>query len=99
MPGPPVEDISKNCAVAAIPEQLAGLFELFSEVVLFHERVHVAVGDEQVGPSVIVEVQKGGAPFHILRVHRKTSSAGDVIEGVIPEVSIERIRCRWRNWS
>ena len=59
----------EELAVAAIPEQLAGLFEFFSEVVLLDEWVHVAVGDEQVRPSVVVEVQEGGAPFHILGVH------------------------------
>src|ERR1039458_5420399 len=78
--------------VAAIPEQLPRLLELFSQFVLLNERVNVAVRDEQVFPSVIVEVQKGRPPFHILGVHRKTGRTCDVFEVAIPKVSIKRIR-------
>ena len=52
----------------------------------------MAVRDEQVFPSVIVEVQKGRPPFHILGVHRKTGRTCDVFEVAIPKVSIKRIR-------
>ena len=57
--------------IPAIPEQLPGLLEFFAKVVLLNERVHMAVGDKQVLPSIIVNVQKCGAPLYILGVHRQ----------------------------
>src|SRR5579863_2927949 len=88
---PPGRRHIEELAVAAIPEQLPGLFELLSEVVLLDERIHMTVSNEQVFPSIVVEVQKGCAPFHILGVYGQTCRACNIIEGSIPEISIKRI--------
>ena len=53
----------------------------------------MAVRDEQVffQPS-LSRIQECRPPFHILRVYRKTSRARDIIEGSVPEISIQRVR-------
>src|SRR5580658_1199865 len=81
----------EELSVAAIPEKLSRLFELFSQVVLFYEWVHVAAGDKQVRPTVIVKVQEGGAPLNILRVHGQPCGTGNIIECATVAVAIERV--------
>src|SRR5664279_104064 len=70
---------------------------------LVYLRINMSIGENEVGPTVIVEIKKHGAPTQILRVLVKTGSEGDVrknsvsvvtVQGgrVVGEVSFEKIQ-------
>src|ERR1700679_263992 len=54
--------------------------------------VDVAVGDQDVEPAVIVDVQKADAPAKQARVDAQTGLIGAVVEGTVAQVHVERIR-------
>ena len=57
---------------------------------LFDFGIHVAVANQNVGPAVIVGVEKSAAPAEELRVTSKAALKGGVFEHATADVVIER---------
>ncbi len=60
----------KKLAIAAIPVEKAGLFEMFGSVGLVNLGIHMPVGDDQILPTIIVKVKKGRTPSQVLGIYR-----------------------------
>src|SRR5580704_16807362 len=52
--------------------------------------IDVAVDQQEIGPTVIVEIEKHGAPAEILGVQAEAGVKSDIVEGAIAVVAIER---------
>src|SRR5260370_11076802 len=74
-----------------------------AQVEFVHLRIDMSVGEDEIGPAIIVKVKKHGAPAQILRVQtesrgvshiRKNSFTVIAVQGrrVICEVSLKNIR-------
>src|SRR5260370_34634848 len=55
-------------SVAIVVIENPGLLEVAAEMLAIHFGVDVAVGEEQIGPAVVVEIEKRNAPAEVLRV-------------------------------
>ena len=56
----------------------------------FHFREHVAIHNEKIFPSVVVEIEKSGAPADVTRVLSKSRIQSYFIEVSIASIAIER---------
>src|SRR6266849_8736948 len=74
-----------------------------AQVKFVHLRIDMSVGEDEIGPAIIVKVKKHGAPAQILRVQtksrgeshiRKDSSTVIAVQGrrVIGEVGLKNIQ-------
>src|SRR5712671_5706096 len=53
-------------------------------------RINVPVDQQKIGPSVIIEIEKHGAPAEELGVQAESSSIGDIVESAVAIVAIQR---------
>src|SRR6266478_7822662 len=53
-------------------------------------RIDVPVDQQKIGPSVIIEIEKHGAPAEVLRVQAESSSIGHIVESAVAIVAIQR---------
>ena len=52
--------------------------------------IDVTVYEQEVGPTVVVEIEKHGAPAEVLGVQAETRGVGDVVESAVAIVAVER---------
>ncbi len=64
--------------------------EIAAEMLAVDFGIDVAVDEEQIGPAVIVEIEKHDAPAEILRVQSKPGGKGFVVEGAVAVVAVKR---------
>src|SRR5258708_17345195 len=55
-------------------------------------RIDVTVGNDQVLPPVVVDVQECCAPSKILSVHRQSRSDGSVVGVICADISVKSVR-------
>src|SRR5216683_2966269 len=89
-PGPRRRGNIREGSVAIVVIQNPGLLEIAAEMLAIHFRVDVAVGEEQIGPAVVVEIEKRDAPAEVLRVEPESRGKGFVVEGAVAIVAVER---------
>src|SRR6266566_865695 len=77
-------------SVAIVVIQNPGLLEIAAEMLAIDFRVDVAVRQEQIGPAVVVEIEKRDAPAKVLRVEPESRGEGFVVEGAVAIVVVER---------
>ena len=53
--------------------------------------IDVAVGDEDVEPAIVVQIDEADAPAEIARVDAKAGEVGVVFKGAVAEVLVERV--------
>src|SRR6266849_6624216 len=75
--------------VAVVVIQNLRLFEIAAEVLAVHFGVDVTVGQEQIGPAVVVNIEKHDAPAKILRVQAETGGESFVVERGVAIVVVE----------
>ena len=61
--------------------------------------VDVAVRDQDVGPAVVIHVEKADAPAEVAGVDAEAGEVGVVFEGAVAEVEVEGVGYRRRSWS
>ena len=59
---------------------------------LFDFGIDVAVADQDVGPAIVIEVEKAATPAQKLRVCAQSRGKGGVLKGAATEVVVERGR-------
>src|SRR5260370_26452473 len=77
-------------SVAIVVIQNPGLLEIAAEMLAIHFRVDVAVRQEQIGPAVVVEIEKRDAPAKVLRVEPESRGKGFIVERAVAIVVVER---------
>ena len=75
--------------VVPVPVDQPRLVEVLSHPARIDVRVDVAVGNQNVLPSVVVEIHKSAAPTHEVRVHGQARRPGDLGKGAVAEIAIE----------
>src|SRR5712671_7102068 len=53
-------------------------------------RIDVPVDQQKIRPSVIIEIEKHGAPAKILRVQAESGPISDIVKGAVAVVAIQR---------
>ena len=92
----------KELPVASIPVEKSRLLVFFRGAAGVYFGINVTVGNDQIFPSVIIEVEKCRPPSQIFCVHRETRADGIVLEvicalvfvhgvGVVGEVRLENV--------
>src|SRR6266851_1471246 len=76
-------------SVAIVVIENPGLLEVAAEMLAIHFGVDVAVGEEQIGPAVVVEIEKRNAPAEVLRVEPESRGKGFVVEGAVAIVVVK----------
>src|SRR5713101_6624661 len=89
-PGPRRRGNIREGSVAIVVIQNPGLLEIAAEMLAIHFRVDVAVRQEQIGPAVVVEIEKRDAPAKVLRVEPESRGKGFIVEGAVAIVAVER---------
>lgn len=84
LPQDPVE-----LAVAQVPVQQTLLPEALADGNLVDGWVDVAIGDEDVLPSVVIEVEEGGSPAQLSRMYGHDAGYGVVDEDLPRAVPVE----------
>src|SRR5438552_15046005 len=82
----------KKLTVTSVPIEESSLPEFLRGVPGIDLRIHMTVGDDQVFPSVVVDIQKCGAPSKILGVHRQSGRNGGVVEVISTQISVQSVR-------
>src|SRR5258708_36133377 len=82
----------EELTVASVPIEESPLLEFLRGAPGIDLRIHVAIGDDQVFPSVVVDIQKCSAPSKILGVHRQSGSNGSVVEVICAQISVQSVR-------
>ena len=70
-------NISKGSVTVVVIEE-ALLFVGAPQVIFVYFRVHVAVSEDKIRPTVIIEVKKHSAPPQILRMSPQAGAIGDI---------------------
>src|SRR6266567_2098065 len=89
-PGPRGRGNIREGSVGIVVIQNPGLLEIAAEMLAIHFRVDVAVDEEQIGPAVVVEIEKRDAPAEVLRVEPESRGEGFVVERAVAIVAVER---------
>ena len=77
-------------AVAIVVIEDARFLKGAAEMLAVDFGVDVAVDEKKIGPAVVVEIEKHGAPAEIFGVEAEAGGIGDVVEGAVAVVAIER---------
>ena len=81
----------KKLAVAAIPVEQAGLFEMFGSVGLVNLGIHMPIGDDQILPTIVVKVEKGRTPSQVLGIDREAGADRIVLKIILAPIAIEGV--------
>ncbi len=77
--------------VSSIPVEQPPLLEFFSGVTCVHFGIYVAVGEDQILPSIVIDIQSGCSPSQIPGIDREATIDGRVDEIVAALVTIEGV--------
>jgi hypothetical protein len=78
-------------AVAQVAVEILSLRVACIDLGAVHLGIDVAVGDKNVEPAVVVDVDEADAPAQQARVDAKACLVGAVVEGAVAEIHIEGI--------
>jgi hypothetical protein len=81
----------EKLAVSAVPVKQAGLFKVFGGVSLVYLGIHMPVGNNQVFPAIVIEVEKSRAPSQVFGIYRKTGGYRIVLKNVLALIAIEGV--------
>ena len=79
-----------ECAVAIVVIEDARLLKIAAEMILVHFGINVAVDKQQIGPAIVVKIQKHRAPAEILGVQTEAGGESHIVKVAIAIVAIER---------
>src|SRR5208283_1203460 len=79
----------EELAVAAVPIEQARLLECLADAAAVEVGIDVAVGDDDILPAVVVEVEEADAPADVLGVDGEAGLGGDLGETNLAEVAVE----------
>src|SRR5713226_725531 len=68
----------RKSSVAVVMIQEAWFHVPAAQLIPVHLRIDMSVGEDEIGPAIIVKVKKHGAPAQILRVQTKSRGEGNI---------------------
>src|SRR5690242_3944272 len=77
-------------AVAIVVIKDARLLKSAAEMLAVDFGIDVSIDEEQVGPAIVIEIEKHGAPSEIFGVEAESHWESDIIESAIAVIPIER---------
>src|SRR5713226_9324254 len=60
-----------------------------AQVILVHLRIDMSVGEDEIGPAIIVKVKKHGAPAQILRMQTKSRGKGNIRKDSFTVIAVQ----------
>src|SRR5215467_1540907 len=81
----------EKLTVSPIPIKLARLLVLFAQTIVIDKGINVSGSDKQVLPTVVVEINKSRAPFHVAGLDREAGARRHIAERAVTQVAIEGI--------
>src|SRR5258708_6558619 len=93
----------KKLAVSSIPIKKAALFKFFRQRRIGCDGVDMPIRDNQVFPSIVIKVKKGGSPAKVFGIGRQPGGNGVILKcflsqipiksvGVVHEISLKNIQ-------